>query len=465
MLFDTFAFAAFYAVVALACFLAPARLRWAVLLGASYFFYAWWSLPYLAVILAITLVDYLAALAIEASAGWARQGFLGLSLAANLGLLFLFKYFDFFRGMAGLHWPVLHLALPLGLSFHTLQAIGYTVDVYCGRVRAERHPGYYALFVAFFPQLIAGPIERAGRLLPQFHAMREPGPADIEAGAQLILRGLVKKTVFADMAAPFVDDVYRHPTAFSSPMLALGTLLFAVEIYCDFSGYSDMAVGIARTLGFELTTNFRSPWQARTVADFWRRWHLSLSQWFRDYVYISLGGSRVSAWRWGLNVMLVFALSGLWHGASARFVAWGALHGAYLVCGRATARLRERLWRLVGFPVDSQLRVACGLVWTNLVVGASWILFRAGSLHDAAYIWLHLWEKWQFRAAEPWNTSLPRFETALILIALGAMAGGWLLRGGVAGRPAYRIAWLAAEVYAVVFFGVFRQLEFIYFQF
>jgi D-alanyl-lipoteichoic acid acyltransferase DltB (MBOAT superfamily) len=450
MLFNTFPFAIFYVVVVLLFFALPHRFRWVLLLAASYFFYMWWSVPYIAVIIGLTLIDYVAAIRIEQAVGRRRRVYLWLSLLANFGLLFVFKYANFFATSLGAT-PLLHLLLPVGISFHTFQAVSYTVDVYRGRIPAERHLGMYALYVAFFPQMVAGPIERAGRLLPQF---REPKRLDyqrVRSGLGLALRGLIKKAVIADLAAPAVNQVYGHPRDFPAPMLLLATILFSAQIYCDFSGYSDMAVGLARVLGYDLTINFRQPWRARSMEEFWHRWHISLSEWFRDYVYVPLGGNRVPAWRWAVNILVVFLLSGLWHGANWTFVVWGAIHGMYLLVGRWTGR-RAGHWT--------------GMLTTNALVTLAWVFFRANNLSEAFYIAGHMFRFGGFTPGQVWNLGLPRFEMTFLLLALPCLVAGEYLAADYLRQPrAVRWCLSAAGIYAVVFFGIFERIDFIYFRF
>jgi alginate O-acetyltransferase complex protein AlgI len=458
MLFNTVQFAIFYAIVAAMHFTMPARFRSVWLLAASYVFYIWSGPKYILVIAAITLIDYAAGIGIEKAQGAMRRFLLAASVVSNFGLLFVFKYADFFGSALGIGLN-LHRALPLGISFHTFQAVSYTVEVYRSTVRAERNLRIYALYVAFFPQMVAGPIERPQNLLPQ---LRRPKPFErvrFTSGLRIALRGLIKKAVVADLAAPAVNTVYAHPRAFSGPILALATALFAVQIYCDFSGYSDMAVGLARILGYDLTLNFRQPYFAQSVAEFWRRWHISLSTWFRDYLYIPLGGNRASRLRWSLNIMIVFLLSGLWHGANWTFVAWGALHGFYFLFDAATSRLRT--------PI-AFVRIAV----TNFFVGTAWIFFRAANLSDAAYIVSHLFDFNRFQAEDLFRLGLPRFEMALLGIVIAAVfaaeylstrSPAWLSEA--LERRAIRWPLYAAAAYTVVFFGVFGHVEFIYFRF
>jgi D-alanyl-lipoteichoic acid acyltransferase DltB (MBOAT superfamily) len=332
VLFNSAEFALFFPVVVFLYFAVQSRHRWALLLAASCVFYMA-AIPAYILILAFTIgTDYVAGLLIERARGRWRAVWLAASVAANLGVLFFFKYYDFAVGSAGplarmLGMPVpspLNLILPIGLSFHTFQALSYTIEVYRGRYPAERHLGIFALYVMFFPQLVAGPIERPAHLLPQFREDHRFDPAKARDGLRLMAWGLLKKVVIADRLAIITNQVFLAPTTYAGPHLTLATLAFAYQIYCDFSGYTDIARGSARVIGFELRRNFNSPYAAASVQEFWRRWHMSLSTWFRDYVYIPLGGSRQGDARRDRNVIVTFLASALWHGANWTFLVWGA---------------------------------------------------------------------------------------------------------------------------------------------
>jgi alginate O-acetyltransferase complex protein AlgI len=465
MLFSTFSFALFFLAVTIAHFALPDRYRRPFLLAASYYFYMCWSVRYITVIIGITLIDYAAGIGIEKAKGAQRKLLLALSIASNFGLLFLFKYADFFG--AKLQW-----LLPVGISFHTFQAVSYTIDVYRGKVKAERSLTIYALYVAFFPQMVAGPIERPGHLLPQFHHPVRFDWTRTGSGLRLALWGLIKKTAVADLAAPVVNTVYSHPRNFPGPMLCLATALFAIQIYCDFSGYSDMAVGLARVLGYDLTTNFRQPYGARSIREFWQRWHISLSTWFRDYLYIPLGGNRLSPVRWAAIVMVVFLVSGLWHGANWTFVAWGAVHGLYLVAGASTQDLRRKLAEVSGIDRYPRLWNLWKTLTTTLLVTIAWVFFRAGSISDAGYVLSHLGSFAGFPTEDLFRAGLPRFEMAFLPFAAFAVFAVEHVRRSrppwletVRNHPVLQLPVYAAGVYFVVFFGVFARVEFIYFQF
>lgn len=355
MLFNSLQFLLFLPVVVALYFATPHRFRWALLLLASYYFYAAWRPEYLLLIIASTLVDYLCALRMgRLESRRRRKKYLVLSLGSNLGLLFGFKYLTFFNESTRAVFdqlnifygvPTFEILLPVGISFYTFQTLSYTIDVYRGARPPERHLGIFALYVSFFPQLVAGPIERSTRLLPQFFQHHGFDAGRVQSGLRLILWGFFKKIVIADRLAVYVNAVYANPSAYDGPSLLLATYFFAFQIYCDFSAYSDIAIGSARVMGFELMQNFRRPYFARSIQEFWQRWHISLSTWFRDYVYLPLGGNRVPTWRWYTNLLLVFLVSGLWHGANWTFVVWGALHGTYLVFAIATRDRRDHMWR------------------------------------------------------------------------------------------------------------------------
>src|SRR5271169_4356308 len=366
MLFNSFQFLLFFILVWLLFLVTRGTARKIILLIASYYFYMCWSTRYIFVIWAITVIDYIAGLQIEkAEQPGRRRLYLGVSLFCNLSLLVIFKYFNFLTGsfhteshLFGLRYdpPLLAIILPVGLSFHTFQAMSYTIEVYRRRVPAEKNLLEYALYVAFFPQMVAGPIERPYELLPQFH--REPRVSfeGVRAGMVQALWGLFKKMVLADNVADFVKLVYDTPRHYDGSALLLATVLFSIQIYCDFSGYTDMALGIAKILGYDLMANFRQPYFSTSLAEFWRRWHISLSTWFRDYVYIPLGGNRVSYGRHVVNLMITFTVSGLWHGANWTYVFWGFLNGAYLVAGASTKSWRDRFFGAFGLDEATTIR-------------------------------------------------------------------------------------------------------------
>ncbi len=400
MLFNSLLYLIFFPLVVAVYFLLPRRYRWALLLAASYYFYMCWKAEYVILIIVSTLIDYFAALRMSRlSEKSKKKKYLLLSLLVNLGLLFSFKYFNFFNDslrQAFHHFnlfydvPAFNVLLPVGISFYTFQTLSYTIDVYHGKTPVEKHLGVFAVYVSFFPQLVAGPIERSGRLLPQFFQKHDFSYERVTAGLKLMLWGYFKKIVIADRLAVLVDSVYNDPSGYRGAPLLVATFFFAIQIYCDFSGYSDIAIGSARVMGFELMENFRRPYFSRSIGEFWKRWHISLSTWFRDYLYIPLGGNRVLKWRWYYNLMVTFLVSGLWHGANWTFLLWGGLHGSYLVASHIFKPVRERLlgWLRINprFPLYQGMRVLI----TFCLVCLAWVLFRANSLSDAWFIISHI---------------------------------------------------------------------------
>lgn len=385
MLFNSLSFLAFFPIVTCGYFALPHSARWFWLLLASCVFYCWFVPKYLLILLLTIVVDYWAGILIEGTKNQSKKNaYLVISLIVTLLILFFFKYFNFavqnLNGLADfLDWNLslntLEILLPIGLSFHTFQSMSYVIEVYRGKQKAERHFGIYSLYVMFYPQLVAGPIERPQNLLYQFHETHLFSYENMRRGLILMTWGMFKKVVIADRLAVFVNEVYGTPEKFSGGYLAVASIFFAFQIYCDFSGYSDIAIGSARVMGFGLMTNFRRPYFSKTVSEFWKRWHISLSTWFQDYVYYPLRGSRTSRPRWIRNVLLVFLISGIWHGSNWTFVVWGALNGLFLVFENLSS-LGEKQNRWPWF----------GVITTFLAVDVSWVFFRARSVGEAWYI-------------------------------------------------------------------------------
>jgi len=383
MLFNSFSFLFFIIVVVPLFYLLPHKQRWKLLLAASCFFYAFFIPVYLLVLFAIITIDYFAAIQIEKAELKHKRKFLLISLAGNLGILFFFKYYNFFTDNFNHLTAILpfvktrlnhlNIILPIGLSFHTFQAISYVVEVYKGNQKPEKHYGIYALFVMFFPQLVAGPIERPQNVLHQFHEEKKLDFENIFSGSRYILLGLFMKSAIADRLAIPVDAVFNNSTQWHGFAIVLATVFFAIQIYCDFAGYSYMAFGIARLMGFNLMINFRQPYFSKNIGEFWTRWHISLSTWFKDYVYIPLGGNRVGQSKLFFNLLIVFLLSGLWHGASWTFVAWGLFHCLLIV---AYHLYKEYIPQL-------KLSNAIATVITFIFVCIGWIFFRAKNIYDA----------------------------------------------------------------------------------
>lgn len=481
MLFHSVEFLIFFPVVVILYFALPFRWRWLLLLVASYYFYMSWRLEYIILILISTVVDYFAGRRMgRVPQGSGRRKYLVLSLVVNLGLLFSFKYLNFFNASLGemLSWvnvdyqpSMLDFLLPVGISFYTFQTLSYTIDVYKGRQEPEEHFGRFALYVSFFPQLVAGPIERSTRLLPQFYEKHKVDFDRISSGLCLMGWGFFKKLVIADRLAAVVNNIYSNPYDFTGVPLIIATLFFAVQIYCDFSGYSDIAIGAARVMGYDLMENFRQPYFSRSIREFWGRWHISLSTWFRDYVYIPLGGNRVVQWRWYFNLLVVFLVSGLWHGANWTFVLWGLLHGIYMLATVSTTGLQARLVR--GARLDRHPLILHGLqvIVTFGIVLFAWIFFRANSIGDALYIARNLFTDLSLRTGYGLDVG-GVYEMAIIVLSLLTL----LLVDAyeAAGRPGegifrrwtpVRWAVYYALIFSILIFGKFGITEFIYFQF
>jgi alginate O-acetyltransferase complex protein AlgI len=394
MLFCSQQFLVFFTLIFTAYWLMPwHRARVWLLLGASFYFYASWNKWLAGIICLSTAMDYAVARGMDATARpWKRKLMLGLSLVANLGLLFYFKYANFFLASleqalraVGAHssMPVLSVILPIGISFYTFEAINYTIDVYRRRVKAERNLANFMLFITFFPHLVAGPIVRAKDFLPQVYRRKRWDWARLQLGTQFFLMGLFKKLAIADRMALYADPVFANPELYGTGAVWLATIAYALQIYCDFSGYTDMALGSAHMLGYKLAMNFNMPYLAANVSEFWRRWHISLSSWLRDYLFIPMGGSRGTTWQTNRNLMVTMALGGLWHGASWTFVFWGILHGSYLIAHRGFQAVCKRHWRL-DWLMQSIPGTALRMALTFACVCVSWVFFRATTFGTAA---------------------------------------------------------------------------------
>jgi D-alanyl-lipoteichoic acid acyltransferase DltB (MBOAT superfamily) len=472
VLFNSLSFLAGFALLVVVHYAVAPRHRWVLLLAASLAWYATFRVGYVFLLLGVTAVSYTAGRAIEgAPSRRARRRYLAAGVVVSLGVLFVSKYYDFFAtSLAGGGLPRFDLVVAAGLSFYTFSCVSYLADVHAGRLKAERHAGHFALYVAFFPKLLAGPIERAGPWLTQLASPAPFSAAGVTAGLQWMLWGLFKKVVVADRLAVFVDAAYRQPELASAGDLALATYFFAFQLYCDFSGYSDIAIGASKILGFDLIENFRRPYLSTSVREFWAsRWHVSLAAWFRDYLYVPLGGGRVPAARRAFNVMVVFLVSGLWHGANWTFVVWGGLNGLYQVIGIAAARLRPGRAGSAGPRVA--LPASVRAVVTFHLVLVSWVFFRAASLEDAVVVFT--------RVAGSIGT-LPallaaRLQTAGIALSIALIAvvvGFELLEER---RPVWRrlqqrplvLRWAVyyALAFALILLGRWNVQQFVYMQF
>ncbi len=489
MLFNSLHFLVFFPLVTLLYFAVSHDRRWFLLLVASCYFYMALIPVYILILFLIITIDYCVGIWIENARGKRRKLLLAVSIFANVGILSLFKYYNFFAenvlsffGIFGvnLSLPLLSLALPVGLSFHTFQAMSYTIEVYRGRQKAERHFGIYALYVMFYPQLVAGPIERPQNLIRQFYERHHPDPARIIDGLRMMMWGLFKKAVIADRLAVLVNHVYAQPQSFHGPLLLIATFFFAFQIYCDFSGYSEIACGAARVMGFKLTANFDRPYSAKSIKEFWKRWHISLSTWFRDYLYIPLGGNRTSKSRWFFNLAITFLVGGLWHGAKWTYVIWGALNGFYLIFGILTASIRRRIADRLGM---SRFPSAHGIFQNFAIfflICLSWVFFRAENIGDAFFILKSI-------AGSSWNTGLHQAQYEIFRLeqmgywASDLVAGFWVIGillfverarasqslAGIIQRGPGLLRWLVdyACIVSILVGGVFKHSPFIYFQF
>ncbi len=488
MLFNSFQFFLFFPTVTILYFLCPHPTRWLLLLLASCFFYMAFIPAYIFILFILIIIDYFAGRLIESAEGKNRLRILVVSIFANCGVLFAFKYFNFFNAtLAGaarlLNWDYsvanLSIILPIGLSFHTFQSLSYVIEVYRRKQKAERHIGIYALYVLFYPQLVAGPIERPGNLLHQFHEKHFAVSSRIVRGLQIMLWGLFKKVVIADRIAPMVDQVYQAPAQYQGLPLIVATVLFAFQIYCDFSGYSDIAIGAAEVMGFKLMRNFNRPYFSKSIAEFWRRWHISLSTWFKDYLYTPLGGSRVPAGQWRFNLFFTFLVSGLWHGASWTFVIWGALNGFYIIFSAWTKPARRSLAEYSGLHRFPGIHRSIQIGITFALTCFAWIFFRARTAQDAFYIASHLCSGLDLAA--PLQMLKNEFfqknadELVLAVCSIGLMQTVYLVqrKGSVRDLFAQKPLWFKVGAYTAMFLSIIlfgkiggeNNRQFIYFQF
>lgn len=479
MLFNSLEFAVYFPIVVALYFLSPQRWRVHWLLVASCAFYMAFIPAYILVLFVTILIDYFAGIYIETLSGRKRAALLWISIASTCIVLGVFKYLDFFANsfvtIAGLlSWnlpPVVtNVILPIGLSFHTFQSLSYVVEVYRGNQKAERNFVVYATYVMFFPQLVAGPIERPQNMLHQFWERRRFTYANATEGLKRMAWGFFKKLVVADRLALYVNDVYADPAQFNGLQLTLATVFFAYQIYCDFSGYSDIAIGTAQIMGFRLMENFRTPYNSLSVSEFWRRWHISLSTWFKDYLYLPLGGSRVGAGRHAVNLLVTFGISGLWHGAAWTYVCWGLLNGVYLIAGSLTREWRERWFSAAGLDASTPIRKVIMRISTFLLICLAWIVFRSQSLSDAVYVVTHLMSGWDFRAIGTPHfllRQMPVAIAAILALEIGQVWQSKVKTRAILGSWPLPLRWAsyAAFVMAVLVLGVYRGTEFIYFQF
>ncbi len=479
MLFNSLDFAVFLPLVFAFYWLTRKNLtiQNLVVLAASYVFYAWWDWRFLSLIVVSTCVDYFVGLKLAVSGKRrTRKILLWTSILVNIGMLGFFKYFNFFveNFVAVFSFfgqrispSGLNIILPVGISFYTFQTLSYTIDVYRRKISPTRSFPAFAAFVAFFPQLVAGPIERAANLLPQFLRKREFDYSKATDGLRQMLWGFFKKLVIADNCAVYVNQIFDNSAEYPGSTLFIGALLFAFQIYGDFSGYSDIAIGTARLFGFNLMKNFAFPYFARDIAEFWRRWHISLTTWFRDYLYIPLGGSRAGSLKRIRNVFIIFLVSGLWHGANWNFIIWGGLHALFFLPLLLGSRNRRHLGPIAGNRILPSLRDFTGMVFTFLLTLIAWVFFRAETPEIAFTFLRNLFSPGLFTMP----VILPKM---LLLIIAGSMLVEWFQRNREHALEIHLLQWPGylrwtlyfSMILIIYFFGNFSdQTEFIYFQF
>ena len=472
MVFNSIEFLIFLPIVVLLFYLLPHKWRWLMLLAASCVFYMWFVPKYILILLVTIVIDYGAGVLMEryADRHKLKKTFFIISIVSTLTVLVVFKYLNFLTAnldqlcaALGMETHLLtHIILPIGLSFHTFQSMSYVIEVYRGHQKAERHFGYYALYVMFFPQLVTGPIERPGNLLHQLHEKKEFRYENISKGMRLILFGFFVKMVVADHLGEYVDEVYGHLDEYNS-WSVLGCMFFySFQIYCDFFGYSTIALGSAKLMGFDLMDNFRSPYLSKNIAEFWHRWHISLSTWFRDYVYIPLGGSRVKFGRWAFNILVVFVLSGIWHGAAWTFLLWGFAHGLLHIIEKALRNRfpsKESQSKWVRISVD-----ALCVLKTFVLVTLFWVVFRATDLEHLKAIFVTAFTN--FGGGEQMSVKPGMWIYLGLFILSDIVLRNTRFDAWCEGKPMV-VRWL---IYAVLVFMVIacssvKNFPFIYFQF
>ena len=487
MSFNSLQFLVFFSVIISLYFLFPMRkMRYVFLLAASYYFYMSWEPRYVILIFTSTVITYVTSLLMgKESSTVKRKKYLILSLVLNLAILLFFKYFNFINNSIAVavaefnyQWgiPNFNVLLPIGISFYTFQALSYSIDVYRGDKKPEKDFWVYALYVSFFPQLVAGPIERSWHLIPQFHKHYTFNYERIVSGVMLMAWGFFKKIVIADKLAILVDTVYGDVYSYTGLSLIIATVLFAFQIYCDFSGYSDIAIGAARVMGFDIMNNFNRPYHAKTIGEFWKRWHISLSTWFRDYVYIPLGGNRVTRARHYINLMITFVVSGLWHGAAWTFAFWGALHGLYMLVSISTRDIRKKVTQLTGFSRLNSTRKIFQILSVFVLVDFAWIFFRANTFNDALYVVTHLFSGLGGQLKNiltfKFNIGMKPYSFIVLLATLVFMELVHILQRKVdfesviMSKPFYiRFALYYLFILSIIYLGEFGSKSFIYFQF
>ncbi len=481
MLFNSFSYLIFFIIIVTSYYLTPNKYRYILLLIGSYYFYMCWSPILIFLILFSSVINYLFSILIYTDS-YNSKKYLTVTLIINFSLLFIFKYLNFTSSvlfeMFNVQRDPFSIILPMGISFYTFQATGYTIDVYRGKIKPERNFFKFSLFITYFPQLVAGPIERAENLLHKLYSKKKFDIKNIELGLKYMIYGYFKKIVIADRISVVVDKVYNDPTSFSGLALIVATFLFAIQIYCDFSGYTDIARGSSKMLGIDLIENFKQPYFSKSIKEFWSRWHISLSSWFRDYLYIPLGGNRKGRLRTYFNTFITFIVSGIWHGANFTFVIWGALNGIFNVAGDLTTPTRKNLLQKFNLQNNFILKIF-STTTTFLLVCFCWIFFRANSISDAFYIVNNLFvdfnlffnSQYIFKTLTSVHNNLYEILMSFFLIALlmlfDAFAGDKDIHLKLLTKNKFlRFSFYYIVTFFVLIAGVYYgQGEFIYFQF
>ncbi len=468
MLFNSIEFVIFFPIVTLIFYFLPHKYRWFHLLVASCIFYMFFIPQYILILFTTIVIDYFAAIWID-KLQRKKKLFLILSIVSTCLVLFVFKYFDFFNQNMiilsqkfNFYYPhdIIKFILPIGLSFHTFQSLSYVIEVYRGNQKPEKHFGIYSLYVMFYPQLVTGPIERPQNLLVQLREKKVFLYSNFVEGLRLILFGLFIKMVVADNVAVYVDQIYKNPSIYSSSSILIGIFFYSFQIYCDFFGYSLIAIGSAKAMGYSLMDNFRNPYLSKSIGEFWQRWHISLSTWFRDYVYFSLGGNRVKIHRWIINIIFVFVLSGLWHGANWTFIFWGLAHGLFYI----SEELFNRIFKINKSKKGFSVRNVFLILKTFTIVSFIWILFRASDFHQVKLILQSIFNN--LNVSDNFNIDLKiwLFLSGFVIFDMflfNRRFDTWCT------KKHYSVRWsfYAALIFLIIVFSSVENYPFIYFQF
>lgn len=477
MLLNSLPFLWFFIALVVLWYTVPMRFRQILLLGASIYFYATWSLVFLWVLGTCVVTAWGGGIILEKLYGRQKKAGFSILLSIPIALLLFFKYFNFFSSATTnfvalfvneFSIPSLKIVLPIGISFFVFKTISYLIDIFTKKLKTDTNFLSVANYITFFPQILAGPIERAPNFLPQLAINHKADPTRIKEGLIILLWGLFKKVVIADNCASVVNWVYAAPSEFPGLALIIATYCYAVQIYCDFSGYSDMAIGVAKILGFNTMANFNRPYSAISVSDFWRRWHISLSSWFRDYLYIPLGGSRVNLFFWSVNILIVFVVSGLWHGANWTFIIWGLLQGLFLISERILSKPIGKIATIIGLSKFPKLIKVGKIFLTFHLITFAWIFFRARSVNDAFYIVNHLFDNLNFTALNLFQLE----DLKMAGLSIGFILLARLLSGAQSGRLwlENRPLWVRWTIYAIFALSIVNlkpvfQSGFIYLNF